>query len=308
MAGLGQMGGPIARRMLTQSVDLMVYARRSEVRDEFSALGATTTATLAELARSCKIIVVCVFSDAQLGEITEGPDGLLANMAVGSILVSHTTGSPDFVRALSASAAERGVHVIDAPVSGDQTYVPEGRLTIIVGGDETKIDACRPVLSTYSNNIVFVGPVGSAMAVKLVNNLLWAANLQLAQQAILFGEAMGADRAALRAAIAVSSGQSYAFEVAAGFGSLERLDTLAGPYMRKDINLVLDVANTMGVDPGVLTTAALSGPLRLSAVPHDLSNTADPLRRSTTYTLSPVPCRSADTGRSRRWVRASATA
>src|SRR3954464_13065306 len=265
--GVGTMGGPIAQRMLSQSVDLMGFARRPEVAETYAALGATTAASVTELAESCEIIFTCLFSDEQLLAVAQGTDGLLANMEPGSILVSHTTGSPETVRALSVEAAQRGVRVLDAPVSGDQDDVPDGRLTVMLGGDDADIERVRPVVATYSDNIIPVGGVGTAMAVKLVNNLLWAANLQVAQQAVLFGEAMGADLAALQAAIPVSSARSYAFDIAARFGSVERLDALAGPYMRKDVDLVLDISSAMGIDPGVLQKAALGGPLRFPARP-----------------------------------------
>src|SRR5947208_14634081 len=115
--GLGTMGGPIAQRMLSQSVDLMIFARRPEVVDAYAGMGATTAASLAELAASCEVVFACMFSDEQLLEVTQGPDGLLANMPTGGILVSHTTGSPDTVRQLSIEAALRGMRVVDAPVT-----------------------------------------------------------------------------------------------------------------------------------------------------------------------------------------------
>jgi 3-hydroxyisobutyrate dehydrogenase-like beta-hydroxyacid dehydrogenase len=253
--------------MLNQSVDLMIFARRPEVVDSYVGMGASTAASLADLARSCDVVMVCVFSDEQLLAVTQGPEGLVANMGAGSILVSHTTGSPETIRTISADAAPFGVHVLDGPVSGDQDDVPDGRLTVMLGGDDAAIERVRPILATYADNIVWVGPVGAAMAVKLVNNLLWAANLQVAQQAILLGEAMGAELPALQAAIPVSSGRSYAFDIAARFGSVERLDSLAGPYMRKDVDRVLEVVAAMGIDPGVLRSAALDGPLRFPARP-----------------------------------------
>src|SRR3954452_22023289 len=111
--GLGTMGGPIAQRMLSQAVDLMIFARRSEVSDTYAARGATTARSLAELGQSCEIVIACLFSDDQLLAVAQGPDGLLANMHPGSILVSHTTGSPETVRALSVEAAQRGVRVLD---------------------------------------------------------------------------------------------------------------------------------------------------------------------------------------------------
>lgn len=263
--GLGAMGGAIARRLLASSVDLTIYARRDEVRHEFESLGAGSVPSLSELGAACDVVFVCVFSEDQLVDLATGDDGLLAAMGPGSILVSHTTGSPDTVRMLAQAGAARGVDVVDAPVSGDPAHVESGRLTVILGGSSDAVSRCRPTMELYANNVVPVGPVGAAMAVKLINNLLMAANLQLAQQAILLGEALGADLEALRAIIPVSSGRSYAFEVAADFASVDRLQELAGPYLRKDIDTATSVLERIGVDPGVLRLAAESGPLRYEA-------------------------------------------
>src|SRR5205814_1661261 len=134
---------------------------------------ATTAASLVELAASCDIIFACLFSDEQLLAVAQGPEGLLAHLEPGSILVSHTTGSPQTVRALSEQAEQRNVRVLDVPVSGDQNDVPDGRLTVMLAGDDDAIDRVRPIVATYADHIIPVGAVGTAMAVKLVNNLLW---------------------------------------------------------------------------------------------------------------------------------------
>jgi 3-hydroxyisobutyrate dehydrogenase len=190
--GLGDMGGPIARRIAAAGFPLAVWSRRNT----FDALGAhpfVSTASLRELGAGRDVIGVCVFDDADVREVALGSTGLLSAMAPDSILIIHSTISVDSCVEIAAAGAEVGVHVLDAPVSGASTGANRGELAIMVGGDPALRPRVMPVLRAYGNVIRWMGPVGSGQRMKMLNNVLAFANGRLANIAIETGAELGLD-------------------------------------------------------------------------------------------------------------------
>ena len=129
--------------------------------------------------------------DDDVREVLDGETGVLAGLAAGGIVAIHSTVHPDTCREIAEKAAAQGVSVIDAPVSGGGPAVEEGNLLVMVGGDEDVVERCRPVFATYADPIVHLGPLGSGQVTKILNNLLFTANLGSAMSTLELGESLG---------------------------------------------------------------------------------------------------------------------
>ena len=260
--GAGQLGEPMVARLVAAGHDVLVYARRPEVRDRVASQGAAVADSMADLAGLTDILISCLFSDAQLKEAGLGPDGLIANSKPGSVFVSHTTGTLSTLAALRDSHSSPPV-ILDAPVSGTVESIVAGTLTVLLGGPSDAVQMVTPVLAAYANPIVPTGELGSALAIKLVNNVLFSCNAQLLAAAIQLGQALGVDADALLSALQVCSSASHAAAQAHRVGGIENFAERATPFLRKDIAAALEAAGEAGVDLGLLGVVLDSGPLVL---------------------------------------------
>ncbi|MDV7352781.1 NAD(P)-dependent oxidoreductase [Rhodococcus oxybenzonivorans] len=269
--GAGQLGEPMVVRLLAAGHTVHVFARRQEVASRLHMQGAVVAASLADLGRTCDIVICCMFSDQQLAQVALGPDGIVAHMTPGSTLVSHTTGRVDTLKRIAGSRPGRDVGIVDAPVSGTAAEIAEGRLTILVGGAADAVDRVTPILGSYAESIMQTGRLGSALNVKLINNLLFAANLQLAAEAVRLGTVMEIAPDALLHALTQCSGSSRAVERALSVGGIEAFGEIAKPFLRKDVAVCLESARAQGSDLGLLGEVASGGALDLTP----LGGTAD---------------------------------
>lgn len=249
--GLGSQGGPMAERILAEGYPLTVWARRPEALEPFVSQGASAAASVAELAAACDHIGLCVIDDAGVAAIC---DELIPAMRPGSVLAIHSTILPESCEALDQRCAERGIHFLDAPVSGGGQAAAAKTLTVMCGGGEEAFAQARPVLETFAGMLVHLGPAGSGQRAKIVNNTLMAANMGLAHAAMAAGEALGIDRKALGELIKASSGRSFGFEVYARLPSPQAF-AHGAPLLAKDTGLL---AATLPGEPGtaLLKTAA----------------------------------------------------
>ena len=207
--GAGQLGEPMVLRLLGAGQPVLVYARRDEVRERLARHGAKLADSVADAAANSDILISCLFSDAQLREVGLGPDGFVANAKPAMVFVSHTTGTLSTLNALAASSAAPPV-ILDAPVSGTADDIADGTLTVLVGGPADTVERVRPVLTAYADPIVATGELGTALGIKLINNLLFAANSQLVAAAAELGRSLGVSPARLLDALTVCSGGSKA--------------------------------------------------------------------------------------------------
>ncbi|WP_285018275.1 NAD(P)-dependent oxidoreductase [Novosphingobium sp. fls2-241-R2A-195] len=235
--GLGSQGAPIAMRMMAGNA-LTVWARRPEALAPFAAKGAKAATSVAELGAACDHVGVCVVNDADVVEVC---DRLLPTMRPGTLLAIHSTILPQTCEALAVKAAERGVLLLDAPVSGGSPAAEAGTLTVMCGGSEEAFAKALPVLQTFGAKIVLLGPPGAGQRAKIVNNALLAANMGLAHAALEIAEGIGVDRAALADLINHSSGRSFGFEVYARLPSPPAFAHGAG-LLFKDVNLLGAIA------------------------------------------------------------------
>jgi 3-hydroxyisobutyrate dehydrogenase-like beta-hydroxyacid dehydrogenase len=245
MVGLGEMGMPMLERLRAAGHDVSFRARRPEVIRQAESLGATPAADFADR----DAVIICVYDDDQVRDA--GP-GIVAGMRRGSTLVNHTTGSPATVARLAQAAAPRGVRVLDAALSGGPADIRAGQLTLLVGGDEPVLADVRPALASYADPILHVGALGDGQRVKLINNALFAAQVGLVAEAERVAKELGVDPVTALEAIRHCTADSRVLRTALAVGSAATLRELAGPFIRKDVAVVEQVARELGVELGRL--------------------------------------------------------
>ena len=261
--GAGQMGEPMVRRLLAAGHAVKVYARRPEVRDRLAQSGASLADGVAEVASASDVLIVCLFSDAQLCEAGMGPDGFITNARPGSVVVSHTTGTVSTLRELAEGVAAPPT-IVDAPVSGTADDIAAGHLTVLIGGPPTAVERVAPILGAYADPLVRTGELGSALSIKLINNALFAANAQLVVTAAFLGKELGVDSNSLLDALAVCSGDSRAAAYVRAVGSIEGFAEMITPFLRKDAAAVKAAAGAAGANLGLLGSVIATGLLDLA--------------------------------------------
>lgn len=255
--GLGSQGAPMARRIVEGGYELTLWARRAASVEPFADTAAKIAGTPAELAAASDLVCLCVVGDDDVRQVLDSDTGVMAGLASGGIVAIHSTVHPDTCREIAESAAAKGVSVIDAPVSGGGPAVEEGRLLVMVGGDTDIVERCRPVFATYADPIVHLGEVGSGQVTKLINNLLFAANVATAKTTLTLGESLGVSTDELAEVITRGSGGSFALNSIAGFGgSLDVLASVAAELLKKDVGLVANLADRANATPGAVLDAA----------------------------------------------------
>ncbi|MBX3026189.1 NAD(P)-dependent oxidoreductase [bacterium] len=195
--GLGNIGQPMAARIVDGGFATTVHDRRPEACVALAARGARVAASPAVLATDAEVIGICVRDDADVEAVLHGPDGLLATAAPGTVLAIHSTITPRTVRVCGAAAAARGLTLLDAPITGGAAGAENGTLTYMVGGDAAALERCRPVFATAAARIVHTGALGTGAATKLCNNLMLYLELLAAREAAALARRVGVDVATL---------------------------------------------------------------------------------------------------------------
>lgn len=254
--GLGSQGGPMARRIIDAGFPTTLWARRSVSLEPFANTPATVAESPAELAAVSDLVCLCVVSDADIEQLINGKQGLLARPKPGSVIAVHSTVHPNTCRELARRAGGVGVSVLDAPVSGGGQAAEQGRLLVMVGGDADAVERCRPVFETYADPVVHLGGLGCGQTTKLLNNLLFTANLGTAATALSLATSLGVSAERLAEVVSRSSGNSFALNAIGGNGGLDRLAGLAGKLLQKDVRLIVDLAEQAATGGGAVLDAA----------------------------------------------------
>ncbi len=254
--GLGVMGYPMAGWLGRAGHEVTVYNRTAAKAERWQAeYGGATAATPAEAAAGQEIVFACVGDDPDVREVTLGADGALSAMRSGSVFVDHTTASADIAREVAEAGHARGIACLDAPVSGGQAGAENGKLTVMVGGDEEAYREAEPVIRAYAHNVRLIGPAGSGQLTKMVNQIAIAGVVQGISEAINFAQRAGLDVAAVIDVISKGAAQSWQME--------NRWETMvarefefgfAVEWMRKDLRICLQEARGNGAE---LPVAAL---------------------------------------------------
>jgi 3-hydroxyisobutyrate dehydrogenase-like beta-hydroxyacid dehydrogenase len=251
--GLGSQGAPIAERMIAAGYPMVLWARRPETLEPFIGSGAMMADSVADLGRRADHVGVCVVDNAGVRDVC---DQLIPAMRPGARIAIHATIHPETCKAVARQAAERGVLLIDAPVSGGRPAAEAGALTVMVGGELAAVEQARPIFETFGRVIVHLGPAGAGQHAKLINNALMAAHMGLAKDALAAAAALGVDGAALAKLIGASSGQSYGFDLYARLPSLAAFRHGA-TLLAKDTRLLREI---LGDEPGAAGLNAVAQP------------------------------------------------
>ncbi|OBF31245.1 6-phosphogluconate dehydrogenase [Mycobacterium sp. ACS1612] len=255
--GLGSQGGPMARRIVEAGYETTLWARREASLEPYADTAAKTAGSPAELGAASDLVCLCVVGDDDVRQVLYGDTGVLAGLAPGGIVAIHSTVHPDTCREIAEKAAAQEVSVIDAPVSGGAPAVEEGKLLVMVGGEEEVVDRCRPVFASYGDPIVHLGPLGSGQVTKILNNLLFSANLGSAISTLELGDTLGISRAKLCEVLNGGSAVSKALGSIAVFGgTLEGLAPIAGGLLQKDVRHAASLAANASAPEGAVFTAA----------------------------------------------------
>lgn len=255
--GLGQMGRPMALRLADWPGGLWVHDVDQDAVAALERAGAKVAATPREVGERAGVVSVMVRDDDQVRAVLDGPDGVLAGATPGTCVVVHSTIRPDTAHQLAEDAASRGVHLVDAPVSGGFMGAGDGRLAIMVGGSDEAFAACREALERMGQVVVHLGAAGAGTRAKLARNLIHFVAFAAVTEAQRLAEASGIDLAALGRVV------RHTDSVTGGPGAIMLRDTAAEmspdddwyPILdhvrvlgEKDLSFALELATQVGVD------------------------------------------------------------
>jgi 3-hydroxyisobutyrate dehydrogenase-like beta-hydroxyacid dehydrogenase len=251
------MGAPMVRNLLKHGYATTVWARRREAMAPLVAAGAAAAASAADVAAASDIVITMVTDTRAVEEVVFGARGIAHGAQAGSLVIDHSTIDPEGARQIAGRLLAQGVEMLDAPVSGGGTAAEAGTLAIMAGGSTTAFDRAHPVLSCYAKSIVHIGPSGAGQVAKACNQICTIVNQLGAAEAMLLAERAGVDPRKVKEALM------------GGFAASRMLD-LQAPKMiarefegkvesrlhHKDIHIVLDLAQTFGIELPASSAAA----------------------------------------------------
>jgi len=246
--GLGVMGHPMAGHLARAGHQVTVYNRTAAKAETWAKeYGGRFAPTPAAAAQGAEFVFACVGNDDDLRSVSSGAGGAFAGMSAGAVFVDHTTASAEAARELHAAARARGLHFIDAPVSGGQAGAVNGALTVMCGGDLEPFEAMKPVALAFSKAVTRIGSSGAGQLAKMVNQTAIAGLVQGLAEAIAFGQRAGLDMPLVLEVIGKGAAQSWQMDNRGKTMIDDRFDFgFAVDWMRKDLGLVLDEARRNG--------------------------------------------------------------
>ena len=260
--GLGVLGKPIAGRLIKAGFSVAVFDVRDEPLAALKSAGATACASPAEVAMRADIIISLVADCAQTDDIVSGAGGILETLRPGAIFVTGSTLGPAPVHRIAASLAAKGCATLDAPISGGYLAAYEGTLSLMIGGAQATLDQALPVLRAFAKTITRAGDVGAGQAAKLAHQLVFSVNVMALLEGLSLGVAGGVEPAVLKQIIREGIANSTVLHLWDDLGPRWKnmLNATAPgttpPNMRKDLHLVLELAQELGVDLYIGTQAS----------------------------------------------------
>ena len=191
--GLGIMGSPMSVHLAQAGHQVAGYNPTPEKAEPLVAAGGRAAESIADAVADAEVVCVMVPDSPQVEEVLADEGGVFAQVRPGTLVIDFSSIRPDVTARLAAEAAQRGLRLLDAPVSGGQAGAVNATLSIMVGGDAADFQAAKPFLEVVGKTIVHVGPSGAGQTVKAANQLIVAANLQALAEAVVFLEAYGVD-------------------------------------------------------------------------------------------------------------------
>ena len=251
--GLGVMGGPMAGHLLRAGHSVTVYnrtaARAQAWLERFDGAGvARIAATPTAAAQGAQVVISCVGNDGDLAQVMRGPEGALAALEAGALVIDHTTVSARIARELAAECAARGIDFVDAPVSGGQAGAENGKLSIMCGGTAEAYARAEPVMQAYGARIVRIGGAGAGQTAKMVNQICIAGTMAGLSEAVRFAAAGGLDMDKVLEAVSGGAAQSWQMENRWNTMTAGEFDFgFAVDWMRKDLGYAIEEAKVLGV-------------------------------------------------------------
>ncbi len=246
--GLGTMGSRICRNIMKAGYPVVVSDINQAVVEQFVNEGAETAKDLKELAEAVDIAITMLPSSREVEAVVLSPGGLAEGLKKGAILIDMTTANPVKTKELGSKLAEKGIDMIDAPVSGGAVKAKDGTLTIMVGGQEEVYKKCRLLLEAVGEKIFYIGPLSSGHSMKLVNNFLTGCNLAATTEAIMTAVKAGISPQVAVEVLKVSSGRTEAVENKFPNFVLPNKDyNFLFDLIYKDVSLYVELAEAMKV-------------------------------------------------------------
>jgi 3-hydroxyisobutyrate dehydrogenase len=280
--GLGVMGFPMAGHIAAAGHDVTVYNRTSAKAEAWVAQhGGAHAATPAAAAGGADFVFCCVGDDPDVLAVALGDDGAIPAMKPGAVFIDNSTISADVARQLYAAGQELGVMTLDAPVSGGQAGAENGKLTVMVGGDDAGFAAALPVMQCYGARVVHMGTAGQGQQAKMVNQICIAGLVQSLSEGLNFAIEAGLDTDKLLEAISGGAAQSWQM-VNRGHTMVKgEFDFgFAVDWMRKDLRICMEEAERNGA-PLPVTQIVAGYYAELSANGHGRNDTSSLIRRLT---------------------------
>ena len=247
--GLGVMGYPMAGHLALAGHHVTVYNRNPAKAADWCAEfpKQASAPTPRQAAQGADMVFCCVGNDDDLRAVMLGPDGALAGMKAGTVLVDHTTASAKVARELFAAAKALGVHFVDAPVSGGEAGAINGMLTVMCGGEAAAFDRMKPVAMAFSKAVTLMGESGAGQLTKMVNQICIAGLLQGLSEGMAFGMKAGLNMEQVLDVIGKGAAQSWQMDNRGKTMVADKFDFgFAVDWMRKDLGLVIDEAKRNG--------------------------------------------------------------
>ena len=251
--GIGVMGKSMARHLLHGGCRLHIYTRTKAKAADLIEEGAIWQDSVAALAAKCTVIFTIVGFPPDVEEVYLGKQGILENIQSGGYVVDMTTSRPDLAERIAHEAASKGVHALDAPVSGGDVGAREARLSIMVGGEKEAFDTLGPLFALMGKNIVYQGKAGSGQHTKMCNQIAIAAGMIGVCEALAYAAKSGLDPETVLKSIESGAAGSWGLTNLAP--RIIRGDYQPGFYVKhfiKDMTVAIDSATAMGLDlPGL---------------------------------------------------------
>ncbi len=249
--GLGAMGAPMARHLAERGLLTGVANRTRAKADALAAeLGVKAPQQLADLARACDVVALCVSADEDVLGVVEA---LCPGLHADAIVIDHSTVSPQTARQAAEMLSEVGAFFLDAPISGGVEGARNGKLSVMVGGDVDVFERAQPVLEAYALRLTHLGPTGSGQATKAVNQVLVAGIAQAVCEGLALGESLGLDAERLIATLGAGAAGNWFLDKR---GETMLRDEFAVGFklalLHKDLRIVQAIADTAGIDHGII--------------------------------------------------------
>ena len=246
--GMGTMGAPMALNLLKAGHQVTVHNRTREREEAVAAAGAKRAASPKDAATGAEIIITCVSDSPDVEAVILGEEGVILGAQAGAIVVDMSTISPAVTRRIAAALAERGIHCLDAPISGGSEGAKNGTLSIMVGGEAADVERAMPVFQVMGKTITHVGPIGSGQLTKAINQIIISGTYWGIAEGIALGLKAGMDME--KVVQAVGGGAAGSWGLTNRSGNMIQNSYPLGFRVRlhqKDLNIALDAARELGV-------------------------------------------------------------